>query len=477
MYRATRRMFALVVLTLSFVIPSAAAQQIESSRAVLVTGATSGIGLKMTEVLTENGFFVYAGARKSADMARLDAMPNVKSVRLDVTVQSDIDNAVTLIQAQGRGLYGLINNAGVSVMGPLVEMPEADLEFVFDVNVVGTYRVTKAFADLIIESQGRIMNVSSIAGIVSGPFSGAYSMSKHAVEAYTDTLADELARFNVAVAAVEPGNYKSRILSSMAQRMKQETYSADEAIYGSMFDMIRGPLDRSQFKEPDDVALAALEFMSSESPKRRYLVVPNKREAEFTIRHIIRELVQLNDRHAFSYAGDELVAMLDDALAEEAPAPSRSTQTSASDQLIAAAFEGNLEATRQHIEAGADLNATNSSGSGPLIIAATFGRTEVARLLIEAGADLNQQNNDGSTALFIAALFCRSEIVQALLDAGADKHIRNNAGSTALDVVSVPFDQIKPVYDYVGPILKQYGLELDYERIRKARPGIAQMLR
>ena len=106
--------------------------------------------------------------------------------------------------AEGRGLYGLINNAGVAVMGPLIETPESELDFLFNVNVYGPYRVTKGFADLIIESEGRILNVTSIGGVVSAPFSGVYSMSKHALEAYTDSLAAEMERFGVRVAAVLP---------------------------------------------------------------------------------------------------------------------------------------------------------------------------------------------------------------------------------------------------------------------------------
>jgi len=222
-----------------------AAQETEGVRAVLVTGTSSGIGLRMTEVLSENGFFVYAGARKAEDLARLDAMENVQSIRLDVTIQSQIDAAVEFVQAEGRGLYGLINNAGVAVMGPLIELSEEDMDFQLDVNLFGPYRVTKAFADLLIESKGRIMTVSSIAGVLSGPFSGAYSMSKHGVEAYTDALAAELARFDVAVAAVEPGNYRSQIVASMVRRMKERGYSAEGSRYGSMLDLIRGPLDRS----------------------------------------------------------------------------------------------------------------------------------------------------------------------------------------------------------------------------------------
>jgi NAD(P)-dependent dehydrogenase (short-subunit alcohol dehydrogenase family) len=476
--RAARNLFALTVVTISIAVSSVAAQETENLRAVLVTGATSGIGLRITEVLSDNGFFVYAGARKAEDMARLNAMKNVKSVRLDVTVQSDIDAAVALIEAEGRGLYGLINNAGVSVVGPLIEISEADVEFVFDVNVFGPYRVTKAFANLIIDSQGRILNVSSIAGIVSGPFGGVYSMSKHGVEAYTDALAAELARFNVAVAAVEPGNYKSKIVASMVDRMRQAGYLAESSRYRSMLGLLSGPSDRSQYKEPDEVALAALDFLSSDSPKRRYMVVPNKLEAEITIRQVLRELTQLNDGHAFSYNRNELIQMLDETLAEAAPSTSRSTQSRPGIGLHEAALSGNLQAVRQHIEAGADLNAKDpSGGSSPLIIAATFGRTEVATALIAAGADVNQQNNDGSTALLTAALFCHSEIVEALLAAGADKRIRSNTGPNALEVVSVPFDEIKPVYDYVGAALKPYGLVLDYERIKKTRPAIAEMLR
>jgi ankyrin repeat protein len=145
--------------------------------------------------------------------------------------------------------------------------------------------------------------------------------------------------------------------------------------------------------------------------------------------------------------------------------------------LDQAAMEGSLEAIRQHMEGGANPNERErSGGSSPLITAATFGQTEVAKALIEAGADVDQSNYDGSTTLLTAALFCRTEIVEALLDAGADRSIRNNAGSTALDVVTVPFDAIKEIYDYLGAVLGPYGLELDYERIRMTRPEIAQML-
>lgn len=478
---------ALVLLSLALspaALRSGTAQQAGPQRAVLITGTSTGIGAKMTEVLSRNGFFVYAGARKPADLERLDAMENVKSVRLDVTIQSEIDAAVELVRSEGRGLYGLINNAGVAVLGPMIEQAEAELDFIVDINLLGPYRITKAFAPLLIESEGRVLNVTSIAGIVTGPFSGAYSMTKHGLEAYTDALAIELERFGVEVAAVEPGNYKSQIVASMVRRMRESGYSAEGSRYGSMLDMVTGPLDRSQYQEPDAVAMAALDFLTSDDPKRRYMVVPNRGEADVTIRQGLLEVAQLNQGHAYSYSRDELVEMLDDALRQAPPEPAAAEAPGAPDEasgglaLHEAILGGDIGAVRELIDGGADLNAPEpSGGSSPLITAATFGRTDAAQALIDAGADLDFQNYDGSTALITAAFFAREEIVEALLAAGADRSIRNNSGSTALDAVTSPFESVRGIYEFVEGALAPYGLELDYDRIEATRPKIAEMLR
>jgi NAD(P)-dependent dehydrogenase (short-subunit alcohol dehydrogenase family) len=291
------------------------AQEVSPERAVLVTGASTGIGRKTAELLASRGFFVYAGARKAADLAELDAIDNIQSIRLDVTIQEEIDAAVETVRAEGRGLYGLINNAGVAVIAPLIEADEEDMLFQMDVNVMGPYRVTKAFAPLIIESQGRISTTGSLSGFVTWPLGGPYTMSKHAVEAYSDVLAAEMAPFGVRVSVIEPGNYNSQIFPNLMQRMEERGYTTEGSLYKQQIDGLMGRAEAGRDDpEPDDVAEAFFHAMSDDDPKAHYLVVPIQGEAEVTIRAALRRLVQINEGHDFSYDRDELVRMLDEAL-------------------------------------------------------------------------------------------------------------------------------------------------------------------
>jgi len=308
-----RLLFCFVVVL--FVSQSALAA--DEQKAVLVTGASSGIGLKITEHLADAGHFVYAGARKPEDIERLTAMDNVMGVRLDVTSQDEIDAAVELVRNEGRGLWGVINNAGVAVGGPMLEASEDDITFLFDVNVYGPYRVNKAFADLIFESGGRFSTISSISGILSGPGFGTYSMSKHAMEAYTDSLAAEMQMVgsDVRVSAIEPGNYKSKIGDSMCERAVETGQVDMESRWQPYIDQLKARCTEERENtnaEPDDVARAALHAMFDDNPKEHYLVVPNQFQAEITIRKAIEELVRLNEGHDFSYSKEELVEMLED---------------------------------------------------------------------------------------------------------------------------------------------------------------------
>lgn len=289
----------------------------QPQKAVLVTGASTGLGRAMTELLASSGYFVYAGARKDEDLAELNRIENVQAVRLDVTSQDDIDAAVGTITDAGRGLYGLVNNAGVGVIWPLIEIDEADFDFQMNVNLYGPYRITKAFSPLLIASKGRITNISSVSGIVAAPFFGPYSMSKHALEAFTDALAGEMSRFDVQVSVIEPGAYTSKIGENWARRMQQRDLTAKGSLYEEdirqMFEW--STRNTNSFGDPMQVAQAAMHALFDGKPKRRYLVVPDQAQAEFTIRSAIEKLVQLNEHQPFSYDRDALVDMLDEALA------------------------------------------------------------------------------------------------------------------------------------------------------------------
>ena len=307
----------IVLVLMSLSVPAWADDHGDGQKAILITGASTGIGRYMAERLAKEGFFVYAGARKQADIDALSAIDNIQGIRLDVTKQDDIDAAVKLVEKGGRGLYGLVNNAGVFIGGPLVDVPVDELEWIMDVNVYGPYRVTKAFAPMIIESKGRITTTGSISGILSGRFSGHYSMTKHAIEAYTDSLATEMAPLGVAVSVIEPGNYDSAIADTAIKRMKakMDEYRNAGSPFADDFDQwIDRDWDRGQYKAPDEVADATLAFFTAEKPLRRYMVVPREEEAGWTINKIIAETVQLNEGQLYQYSRDELISMLDAAL-------------------------------------------------------------------------------------------------------------------------------------------------------------------
>ena len=311
---------AITLSLLAFAGPVYAEHHDDGQKAILITGASTGIGRYMAERLAKDGYYVYAGARKQKDLDTLSAIDNIEGIRLDVTKQDDIDAAVETVKKGGRGLYGLVNNAGIFLGGPAVDVPIDELEWIMNVNVYGPYRVTQAFAPMIIESKGRITTTGSISGILSGRFFSHYSMTKHAVEAYTDSLALEMEPLGVAVSVIEPGNYDSRIGATAKERMqaKLTDYQNAGSPFAESFEQfVNRDWDRGPYKAPDEVAEAAAAFFSAEKPLRRYMVVPREQEANWTISKIIEETVQLNEGQAYKYTRDELVAMLDAALAAE----------------------------------------------------------------------------------------------------------------------------------------------------------------
>ena len=317
------RILQFVVAVATAIVFSATPQTVvaEHHKSVLITGASTGIGRNLAETLAEDGYHVYAGARKEKDLAELDAIDNITAVQLDVTKQDQVDAVVEMIKAKGTGLYGLVNNAGVGGGGQVVETPIEDQTFVYSVNVEGVYRTTKAFAPLVIESKGRIVTTGSIAGTVSSfPGFSAYSGSKHWIEAYTDSLATEMEPHGVAVSVVEPGNYKSNIRRSSVARRAEQAKAAGGEVTEEMQKAYEATAEHElSYKEPDEVSEAFMHALFDDNPLRRYVVVPNAEEQALTIRTKVNELVQLNQWGPYSYSRDQLVELLDEALAGDAP--------------------------------------------------------------------------------------------------------------------------------------------------------------
>lgn len=310
-----------IALVLTLIFTQALASEVdltEDRKSVLITGASSGLGRATTEHLAAEGYFVFAGARKDEDLHELNKLDNVMAVRLDVTDQDQIDAAVRLIEERGYGLWGLVNNAGVGDLAPLIAADVEDIQFVFDVNVFGVFRITKAFAPLIIESKGRIVNISSISGVLSVGTAGMYAGSKHAVEAMTDSLSEELQDFGVHVSAVNPGGFRSEIDATSCKRMLADT-NADWGMFEERRQEMLGDCRRSvqpgsgtRGMPPIAMVTAVQHALFDEKPRSRYLVVSKQIEAADTIVQATKEMLRLNVGHNHSYTRDEIVGLIDD---------------------------------------------------------------------------------------------------------------------------------------------------------------------
>lgn len=188
-----------------------------------------------------------------------------------------------------------------------------------DVNIYGPYRVTRAFAPLIIESRGRIAIIGSISGVLSSSTWGPYAMSKHAMEAYGDALKDEMKRFGVEVSLIEPGTYTSKIADQATLKAQQQYQAAGDSPFQAdvkeNVEWINTHLKESG--EPDDVSRAVMLALFGDNPKPRYMVVPNQDQARETINRSMEKLVKLNADQAYSFDRAALIEMLDQALAAQ----------------------------------------------------------------------------------------------------------------------------------------------------------------
>ena len=186
----------------------------------LITGCSSGIGRALAETMRDAGYQVWACARKPADLASLQAA-GLRALALDVNDAQAIARALAELHQEAGRLDVLVNNAGYGAMGPLLDAGAAGMRQQFETNVFSLVELTRACFALLRASQGLVVNIGSVSGVLVTPFAGAYCASKAAVTALSDALRMELAPFAIDVMEVQPGAIASRFGNTASQQASE----------------------------------------------------------------------------------------------------------------------------------------------------------------------------------------------------------------------------------------------------------------
>lgn len=249
-------------------------------KAVVVTGASSGIGRAVAARLAEEGFHVFAAVRRTEDAVAVEAVhPAITGLRFDVTDESAIAAAAEQVEAKigAAGLAGLVNNAGIAVAGPLELVPLADLRSQLEVNVVGQVAVTQAFLPALARARGRIVHMGSPSGRLALPMLGPYAASKFALVAVNDTLRAELAGAGIRVVIVEPSGVSSSIWERSIRAAQERFASAPADRLARYGDLTEKALERAARsadtgRSVEPVVQAVLHALTAGRPRTRYVV-------------------------------------------------------------------------------------------------------------------------------------------------------------------------------------------------------------
>jgi short-subunit dehydrogenase len=251
---------------------------VETRRTALITGATGGIGKAVALQLARDGYRVFAtGRRQSALDVLLSEVEEgtIEAMPLDVTAGESIREAAQKVHERtgGRGLDVLVNNAGYGITVPMELIAEEDLRGQLETNVIGLVRVSQAFLPAMRErGSGTVINISSMVGRVTLPMQGVYCASKHAVEAISDAMRQELLAFGVRVVVVEPGAVRTSFTATATSKV--QGYASASSPYEQAFQNYQDGMERMYRNAPgpEVIARAISRILRTRRPRARYIV-------------------------------------------------------------------------------------------------------------------------------------------------------------------------------------------------------------
>lgn len=240
-------------------------------KAVFVSGASSGLGRAVAEHLSSRGYTVYAGAR-SFDREDVSPPAGCVGVKLDVTDTASVSAAFRYMLEKEKEIYALVNCAAFFTMGSCEEVPPEELARIMNTNFIGMVRNVQAVLPVMRkQGYGRIINFSSINGVLAVPFQGAYTASKHAIEGWSEALAQEISRFGIDVSVVEPGDCKG------GSQKYRHRCSASADIASPYYEYYKAGTDKIHSDEENGmdqlrVASAVCGLLDSKKPPYRKVV-------------------------------------------------------------------------------------------------------------------------------------------------------------------------------------------------------------
>ncbi len=255
-------------------------------KSIVITGTSTGIGYASSKLFIENGYRVFGSVRNEADADKVsnELGSNFVPLIFDVTDEAAVKNSVKIVEDQigEQKLSGLINNAGLGVMGTIQSLSAEQFKYQFDVNVLGVFHCCQAYLDLLGADKnrngdpGKIINISSISGEIGMPFMSAYNMSKFGLEGFSESIRRELLMYGIDVVVIAPGPVKTPIWKKINQKDEVQRYDNSDFRESVSRAMKMTEKMEQAGCEPSVIAERALSIIENTKNKTRYRIDPTR---------------------------------------------------------------------------------------------------------------------------------------------------------------------------------------------------------